>query len=492
MSQPDLSPQRTQLPLTAVGRYVILVCAFLGWLCAGFHLAITSLAMQPAALELLARTGNLELAPYHAWTRLLPKAGQPPTATTLEPGQARQLKEWKQTVARWFAWYQCAFLFGAASGGLIFGRLGDRIGRSKAMALSILTYSGMSACASIAQSPAQLLVLWYLACTGVGGMWPNGVALVSEVLSSMSRPVAAGLIGTAANIGIFLMSTLASNFPRTPATWGFADAGLSLVSSIWPMGTDPSFESWRWLMVVGASPFVLGLFSLIAVPESPRWLATRQTVAASTPSATSPTWEIFQPPLLKITIVGIALATIPMMGAWGSANWMVPWAAEAGEAATPPNPHLKANVQQSRAITGIVGSLFGGWLGCVLGRRLAYFLVSACALGIAQYTFWCVVPTDPGFLIWVAALGFFSGIYFGWLPLFLPELFPTRVRSTGAGVSFNFGRILTAITVFATGTLVGYFGGDYAQIGRITSLIFLLGMVTILLAPETSSQHLEE
>ena len=89
-------------------------------------------------------------------------------------------------------------------------------------------------------------------------------------------------------------------------------------------------------------------------------------------------------------------------------------------------------------------------------------------------------------------MGFFSGIYFGWLPLCLPELFPTRIRSTGAGVSFNFGRILTAVTVFTTGLLITFFKGDYAAIGRVTSLVFALGMIVIWLAPETSQKQLED
>ena len=91
-------------------------------------------------------------------------------------------------------------------------------------------------------------------------------------------------------------------------------------------------------------------------------------------------------------------------------------------------------------------------------------------------------------------MGFFSGIFFGWLPLFLPELFPTRVRSTGAGVSFNFGRILTAITVFVSGALISseFIRGDYARLGRVTSLIFALGLLAIWFAPDTSQKQLED
>jgi MFS family permease len=369
------------------------------------------------------------------------------------------LKQWEGLVGRWFAWLQCAFLFGAAAGGFGLGRLGDRIGRSKAMAASILIYSTMSAAASLAQSPLQLWVLWFLACMGVGGMWPNGVALVSEAWASMSRPVIAGLIGTAANIGIFLLASLATIVPITP-------------------------EAWRWVMLVAAAPLVLGLFALVAVPESPRWLAARAAPARSS-TVGDPGREVFRPPLLGITLIAIVLATISMIGGWGTANWMIPWSDAAG-------PRLKALVQQARSLTGIVGSLLGGWIASRLGRRMTYFVVSLQSLLIAQYVFWFLVPTDPQFLVWVAVLGFVSGIYFGWLPLCLPEMFPTRVRSTGAGVGFNFGRIVTAMLLFAAGALMEHFRGDYARIGRLTSLLFILGMLAVWLAPDTGRKQLED
>ena len=167
---------------------------------------------------------------------------------------------------------------------------------------------------------------------------------------------------------------------------------------------------------------------------------------------------------------------------------MVQWADRAGDT----NPSLKADVNRARAFTGIVGSLLGGWIASIVGRKLTYFLTSFAALLSAQYTFRFVVPTDSSFLWWVSALGIFNGIYFGWLPFCLPELFPTRVRSAGAGVSFNFGRILTAVTVFATGALMSYFKGDYAQIGRVTSLVFAFGLIIIWFAPDTSKKRLDE
>jgi len=437
--------------LSMRGRYLVLVCAFLGWFCAGIHMSITQLAGQPAAVDLLSRSGRLDRPRYDSLSRQVSEFG----ARRGRP-DGMSTTDWtvylsgKAEIARWFAWYQCAFLFGAAAGGWVLGRLGDRVGRARAMAASILTYSLMAGAAYLARSPEELLVCWFLACMGVGGMWPNGVALVSEAWSGMSRPMVAGVIGTAANIGIFAFSSLATQVRITADTW-------------------------RWVMLAGASPAVLGVISLLTVPESPRWLASRTRGSGpATPTAMN---EIFVPPLLRVTLIGILLATVPILGGWCAANWMVPWAGDAG-----------ARVNQARSVTGMVASLLGGWIASWAGRRLTYAVVSVACLAIAQYTFWFKSPTDADFLLYVAGLGFFSGIYFGWLPLFLPELFPTRVRSTGAGVCFNFGRIATAATVLTAGLLMSVFEGDYARIGRVTSLFFAVGLVAILMAPSTREQ----
>jgi len=425
--------------------------------------------MQPAVIDLLDRTGVLDRERYESLSKHpgLNKANKTQVSSSgFSVEDQNELSSAKVLIAQWYAWTQCSFLFGAAFGGWFFGAIGDRLGRTKGMGLSILTYSIMSGATYFSDRPIMLCVCWFLTCTGVGGIWPNGVALVAEAWSSLSRPLAAGIIGMAANIGLFLMSMLAANYAVTPANW-------------------------QWMMQIGAAPFVLGVFALLFVPESPLWLATRHG-ASCEQRGSSASGEIFRPPLLAITLLGISLATVPLLGGWGSANWMVPWSAEAGQAADPPDPFLKAKVNQSRAFTGILGSLLGGWIASTLGRRNTYLIASVGALFTSQTIFLYLNPTDSSFLWWVSALGFFNGIYFGWLPYCLPELFPTRARSAGAGVSFNFGRILTAITVFATGTLTHVFEGDYARIGRVTSLIFVVGIVAIWFVPFSSKQDLEK
>ena len=364
----------------------------------------------------------------------------------------------------WFGYFTCALLFGGALGGLVFGRIGDRWGRVKGMAAAICCFSGMSFLAYFARTPEQLWLARFVVCMGVGGMWPNGVALMSEAWAGASRPMLAGVIGTAANIGIFL---------------------VGVAGRIWTVNEG----NWEWVMVAGGAPIVLGVMVPFIVPESPRWLADQKKLAAGTTDADAPTpagvstWEMFKRPMLGVTLVGILLATVPLFGGWGSSNWAVKWADDAGKIMG--DDGLKASVIMARALPGIVGSFLGGWIASLAGRRRSYFINSLLCLGSAQYLFWFCSPSDPAsFIAWMAVLGFFSGVFFGWLPLFLPELFVTRVRSAGAGVCFNFGRIITAITVFITSMLMVHFENDFGAIGRVTSLIYLLGAIGILLMPK--------
>lgn len=421
--------------LTPAGRIVILTTAFLGWLFAGQVMAIFPLAGRAAAVSLGAK----------------------------DEGAA----------GGWIAYYIAAFLLGAALGGLVFGWLGDRFGRARAMGLSILWYTLWTGATYFVTSSEQLVVMRFMACLGTGGIWPNGVALASEAWASVSRPLMAGLIGTAANVGFIGLSMLASFYTITP-------------------------ENWRWVLIVGAAPAPLGLFVMLFVPESPAWLATRNVPTTVKPS--SPVSELFRAPLLSHTLIGICLGAIPILGNWGGANWLVPWAGKvagevasrqtAAEAASSVDPRaVEGWTQASKSAGGAIGSLLGGWMATLFGRRTSYFLITLFSLGTSMYLFRYLDPLAPQFLWWVFALGFFGTVYFGWLPLYLPELFPTRVRSTGSGVTFNFGRILSVGGVMGTGALLKAFEGDYARVGQITCLVYVLGLVLICFAPDTTRRQ---
>jgi predicted MFS family arabinose efflux permease len=402
-------------------RRTVLAAAFLGWLFAGVQLALLPLTARTAIKDLLSQSAESTVS--------------------------------EAVLGQWYAWLLCAFLLGAAFGGLLFGQWGDRAGRTRAMAWSILCYSFFSGACWFAQSAEQLLVLRFLASLGLGGTWPCGVALVSEAWPDASRPALAGAMGTAANVGIFL---------------------TGLVGRWAPITT----ESWRWVWLVGALPVILGVWILGYVPESPRWLARGLHEKEKVPS--TPVQEVFLPPLLGKTLVGILLGTIPLLGAWGAGKWLIPWADAVGD-----NPRLKADIQAVWAFGAVLGSAAGGWLAHQLGRRTSYFLISLASLLLNFSIFRFFTPADAAFPWLVFVLGLVSTTYFGWLPLCLPELFPTRARATGSGVAYNFGRFLSAAGVLGAGALMGLFGGDYARVGSTTAWIYGLGLVVVLFAPDT-------
>jgi hypothetical protein len=122
---------------------------------------------------------------------------------------------------------------------------------------------------------------------------------------------------------------------------------------------------------------------------------------------------------------------------------------------------------------------------------LSYFLISAASLAVNWSIFRYLTPASESFLPTVFVLGLVSTLFFGWLPLYLPELFPTRARATGAGVSYNFGRIFSAAGVLGAGAMMLALG-DFARVGMTVSLIYAVGMVVIWWAPDTGEKLSED
>jgi hypothetical protein len=173
-----------------------------------------------------------------------------------------------------------------------------------------------------------------------------------------------------------------------------------------------------------------------------------------------------------------------MVGAWAASKWMIPWS---DKIAGPANAGYKAATQGWWALGATVGSFAGAQLASWLGRRASYFLTSigATVLTIAMFRF--TAPLQPGFHAVVLAQGFVATLLFGWLALYLPELFPTRVRATGSGLAYNSGRFATAGGVLLAGLLFTALGGDYPRVGTICALVYALGIVAIWWAPDTTA-----
>lgn len=403
----------------------------------------------------------------------------------------------------WFARFTAALMLGAAVGGIVLGSLGDRIGRARALGVSVLFYSVFAGLGGFVRTQEQMLVLRFLVGLGVGGVWPNAVSLAAECWPDKSRPVVAGLLGAALNGGILMLSQIARTWHITP-------------------------DSWRWIFWLAAGPAVLGLVVVFALPESPLWLASR---AASIPrtiprfearkpgrppqgleaprdtteaiperleplgksmergqTVVRPFHELFHPPLLRLTLLGILLGSIPMVGAWAASKWMIPWADKLSSAA---QPGYKAVTQGWWALGAVLGSFFGAQIAAWLGRRRAYAIISFGATALTLTMFLGTAPLQTWFLPIVFAQGFVATLFFGWLPLYLPELFPTHVRAAGSGIAYNLGRFATAVGVFFAGVMFAAVGGSYPRVGALCGLIYALGLIVIWWAPDTTSKRLQ-
>jgi SHS family sialic acid transporter-like MFS transporter len=413
-------------PLSAVARYAVLAASFGALLFDGFELGLMPLASLSVTRDLLG-----------------------PAYTATLGGD-------------WFARFTAALMLGAALGGIFLGALGDRIGRARAMGVSMLFYSLFAGLGAWVTSQEQMLVLRFVVGLGVGGVWPNAVALVAEAWPDKSRPLVAGLMGAAINSGILL---------------------LSQVAQIW----DVTPDSWRWLFKLAGAPALLGLLVLLLLPESPTWLAARATKTSDAKKPAPPLRELFQPPLLRITLIGIMLGSIPLVGAWAASKWMIPWADKVGGAV---QADYKAMTQGWWAFGAILGSLVGAQIAAWLGRRKSYFLISVGSFALTFAMFQFTEPLRASFFPIVFAQGFVATLFFGWLPLYLPELFPTHVRATGAGISYNVGRFATAGGVLAAGAVFTALGGSYPAVGAVAAMIYGLGVLVIWFAPETSRQSL--
>jgi predicted MFS family arabinose efflux permease len=413
------------IPLSTLARRSMLVCVFLALLFDGVELGLMPIASLSVSKSLLG----------DAFT---PALG-----------------------GDWFARFTAALMLGAAIGGIVLGSLGDRIGRTTGMGISILFYSVFAGAGGWATTQEQMLAARFFVGLGVGGMWPNGMALVSECWPGANRPLVSGVMSAALNAGILLLSQLARYQPITP-------------------------DSWRWLFQLSGIPALLGLAVLMFLPESPQWLASRGkgNVAGTAPRG-APLRELFGPELWRTTLAAMLVSAIPLVGAWAASKWMIPWADKvAGGSAA----GYKAATQGWWALGATLGSFTGAQAAVWLGRRRAYALISVGATVLTIAMFQGTRPLAPSFHPIVFAQGLVATLYFGWLAVYLPELFPTRVRATGTGLAYNAGRFATAAGVLAAGSLFTWLGGDYPRVGTVCSLVYAAGLLAIWLAPEATER----
>lgn len=489
------------------GQYMALAAALLGWMFDGMEMGVFSLVARPALTDLLDGPDD-------------------------------------QTIGLWIGVITALFLVGAATGGVVFGWLGDRIGRVRAMMLSVLCYALFTGLCGFATEAWHVAVLRCIASLGMGGEWALGVALVMEIWPNKSRAFLAGLIGAAANVGYLLIAVLKLGLAAfvTEASNTMLFVGISEPTVTWLT----AHQGWRMLMIFGVAPAVLTLFIRIFVPESEKWdeekkrggtshWATADLLGvlfgASGPALMVYLWATPHPLALQIvgTLLGLAIAIVgytypvlrylarqsaadgtsstirptlkrmalaaglsgvPLVATWAGVQWAPAWADKL-TGGTVANASSWTQVWSANG--AILGCVLAAMMGDWFGRRTAYVIMCFAAFGSLQWFFLGNTEYGTGFLASVFLLGLCTASFYGWLPLYLPELFATRVRATGQGFGFNFGRILAAVGALQTGNLINtYFQGDYARACSIMGAIYLLGLVLIAFAPETRGQPLPD
>jgi MFS family permease len=364
----------------------------------------------------------------------------------------------------WTGLITSILLVGWAAGGVLFGWVADRIGRKQALFATVALYAVGTALCAAATNIWQLIAFRVLASLGIGGEWGIGAALVAEAVPENKRVEAGVILQSSSPLGIVLASGV--NY---------------LVAGVWFAGTPQT--SWRYVFLAGLAPVVLALLIRIFVRESSQW-----TAAVAREHPPSPR-ELFAPGIRKLTISGAGVAVTAVVS-WWACNAFVPLLGStlAGEHAAhlglaPDASRLLAESWKARAsnafnIGGLLGSFAAIAMSRVLGRRpmfVAYFLYSATLL-FATFGLDLEPATRLTMLFFVGA-----GVYgvFGTFPFYLPELFPARLRATGAGFCYNIGRLIAAGGPLFVGMVSARAGGSSAV---LSNTLLWVGVIPLLAA----------
>lgn len=408
-------------------QWLVLFVAWLGWVFDAMDATIYAIVLHPALHDLLQTSSSM-------------------------PVSSEQI-----------GWYGgiifSIFLIGWAVGGITFGILADRFGRTKVLIATIIIYAVFTGAAALAQTWWHLALSRFLTALGIGGEWAAGAAIVAETWPEEKRAKAAGILQSAWAFGFFL----AAMFNLTLKDYG-----------------------WRMLFLIGILPAFVALLVRWWVKEPERWSRAHEQQPA-------PLSAIFEGDLRRATLVGSALAFVAVFGLWGSTNWAPTLVRELPDIKGADTANLAKYV--SYAIMALnAGAIFGylgfGPLADRFGRRPVFAFMCLGSFVMLPMTY--LVPTSySGVLMLLPILGFFNNGIFSGFPIYLPELYPTRLRATGAGFCFNAGRVLASASPFLTGWLVTSLG-TFGRAASTVALIYLLGLVVLLFTPETKGRRLPD
>ncbi|MCU0915529.1 MAG: MFS transporter [Planctomycetes bacterium] len=386
-----------------------------------------------------------------------------------------------------------AFLVGGALGGVLFGMISDRIGRTTTMILTILMYSLFTCVTAFSQTWWQMILLRFLVALGTGGEWAVASAMIAEVFPPQARARSLGIFHASSVVGTYLAVLAGAFIVGNPA-----------------LGAN----AWRWAFVIGAVPAVLTLWIRWKLREPEQWVEAHRRSQSDTAERAGRIADLFAPDLRKNTVLGLILATVGLATFWGVHVYgrdllraiversYLEAAAGSGLSAKGVLSSVSGSIKRWEML-GMFLVTTGGGLGLLsfgplcerLGRRATFLLFQAGGLLSALIVFQGMARVSAGTLCWMLPLfGFMTlGLHAGYA-IYFPELFPTRLRGTGGGFCFNGGRFLAASILIVRGWMRSEqgLGLSLESTASILSLLWLVGILVLSAAPETKGRALPE
>lgn len=362
------------------------------------------------------------------------------------------------------SWIQAAFLVGWALGGGFYGRIGDLLGRSKALSLTILTYAAFTGLSFVAQTWWQLLIFRFMAALGIGGEWAIGSSLLAETWPRRWRPWIAAVLQTGVNIGVLGACLTVYTLATITGRLGIA------------------YEP-RWVFLVGVLPALLVFWIRRHVPEPAEWESARMRAGENAPKLV----DLFRGEVLATTLKAIFVCAPSLTGWWAFLFWHAQHLRNLPELAAWPATAREQLVSQAFFLViavSMAGNFFGGWLARCLGFKRALVVMFAGMFAAITGAFWEPRLYQSLVWFWFPLVGFFSGV-FGLFTMYLPPLFPTLLRTTGAGFCYNIGRMFSA-----AGTVIfGLFSqlGDFRPALLYAGLLFIIALIFASLLPEPAN-----
>lgn len=370
-------------------------------------------------------------------------------------------------------------LLGWGIGGVIGGVLADYIGRRRTMILSILAYSLTTGLSAFAWDWVSFALLRFLVGIAIGSEWSTGASITAEVWPDHARGKGAGLMQCGLGIGFFVASLV----------WLFVS------------GYGPG--AWRVMFIIGVIPAFFVLWLRTGIDESKRWVATNEKRMAAREKKKSGVAlaeedhhltrftfaDLFaNPEIRKRTIITFLMSLTTTVAWWGISTWVPPFVAAAAAKAQLPAQSWASYAGMSYNIGAICGYIGLGFLADRFGRKpiVMIFFAASLVLTFALYKW----TTDLHLLLLVAGInGFFTLGQYSWMSVWLPELFPTRMRATGMAFVFNSPRFVAFLGPLFAGLLIAQFGG-FSGMAVAFSFIYILGFILVPLLPETKGKPL--